>query len=311
MSSVSTLIDTSEPPVLGVLLFTLLAGILSLSYLYQLIAAPKKTLPTDDFKPFPLIRKDVLSHDTRRFTFALPSKNHILGLPIGQHVSLKFTNKEGKDVTRSYTPVESNLGEVSLVIKVYRPAPPRFPNGGAMSQHLDDLNIGDTILLKGPKGHMEFFQTGKPGSFKVKPLGKPLEQRYCEQIGMMAGGTGITPMLQILHQIFRNPTRYPHMMVSLIYANQTEQDILVREELEELQKLFPGRFRLWYTIDRIENKDKKKWKYSTGFISADMVQEHLLFTDKSKPTQFFMVRVLGIVLCSLYVALYMVRGQIH
>lgn len=290
MSSTAALIDTDDPQTLGVLLLTLLVGILSASYLFQLMVGPKKTLPMDDFRPFPLIRKDILSHDTRRFTFALPSKNHILGLPIGQHVSLKFTNTEGKDVTRSYTPVESNRGEVSLVIKVYRPAPPRFPNGGAMSQHLDDLKIGDPILLKGPKGHLEFFQTGKAGCFQVKPLGKPLEQRYCEQIGMMAGGTGITPMLQILHQIFRNPTRYPHFFVSLIYANQTEQDILVREELEELKQAFPERFRLWYTIDRIADSDKKKWKFSTGFISPEMVQEHLLFADKSRPTQFFMVR---------------------
>jgi len=29
--------------------------------------------------PLPLIQKHVISHDTRRFRFELPTKNHILG----------------------------------------------------------------------------------------------------------------------------------------------------------------------------------------------------------------------------------------
>jgi len=28
---------------------------------------------------FPLIEKEIINHDTRRFRFALPSENHILG----------------------------------------------------------------------------------------------------------------------------------------------------------------------------------------------------------------------------------------
>lgn len=180
--------------------------------------------------------------------------------------------------------MESIEGEFSLVIKVYRPAPPKFPDGGLMSQHLDDLSIGDKILMKGPKGHMEWFlNSSKPGSFTVKPLGQPREERFCQQIGMMSGGTGITPMLQILHAIFRDG-KPSDINVNMIYANQTEDDILVRKELEALQEEFPSRFHLWYTLDR---PPKKEWKYSTGFINAKMVEEHLLFEDKSKPTQFY------------------------
>ena len=93
----------------------------------------------------------------------------------------------------------------------------------------------------------------------------------------------------MLHEIFRNKDRYQHVSVNVIYANQTEDDILVRSELEALQRDFPSRFHLWYTIDRVTG-DASKWKYSTGFIDQKMIEEHLLFEDKSKPTQFFMVR---------------------
>lgn len=42
--------------------------------------------------PFTLIQKKNVSHDTRKFTFALQSKKHVLGLPVGMssHVNVLF-----------------------------------------------------------------------------------------------------------------------------------------------------------------------------------------------------------------------------
>jgi len=205
---------------------TLLVGAISVvcilvgTLVFLKFSKPPTVLPQDEFKKFPLIRKEVLSHDTRRFTFALP-KGHVLGLPTGQHISLRFVGEDGKPVLRSYTPVSDNstVGEVSLVIKVYKAGVhPKFPEGGKMSQHLDSLKIGDTIDMKGPKGHLDYKVGGK---FTVKPLGKPMESRQTRQIIMIAGGTGITPMLQILHFIFRNPGDNG-IKVKLLYANQSK-----------------------------------------------------------------------------------------
>ena len=60
-----------------------------------------------------------------------------------------------------------------------------------------------------------------------------------------------------------------------------EDDILVRKELEELQKDYPDRFSLHYTVD----KAPAGWKYSEGFISKEMIEKHLLV---GKQQQFFM-----------------------
>ena len=65
---------------------------------------------------------------------------------------------------------------------------------------------------------------------------------------MFPGGTGITPMLQLVRDVFRNPSDKTEL--ALLFANQTEDDILLREELEEVQKQNPDRFKLWYTVDR-------------------------------------------------------------
>jgi hypothetical protein len=189
-TSVKDLLE--HPEMIVILTITVAAIVLSSVCLMKLLSGGskhKKVMPIADFQDFTLIKKDILSHDTRAFHFALPP-DHVLGLPTGQHVSLKFTDPvSGKAVMRSYTPVtdDRTVGSFGLVIKVYRPLEPRFPEGGKMSQHLDTLAIGDTILAKGPKGHLHYHA---PGKFSVKPLGKPMEERKVQQIGMMAGGTG-------------------------------------------------------------------------------------------------------------------------
>ena len=73
-------------------------------------------------------------------------------------------------------------------------------------------------------------------------------------------------MLQLIRNIAHNPD--DHTIVHLIFANQTEEDIFLRDELEALPK---DRFHLWYTLDR----PPKKWAYSSGFINEDMCREHL------------------------------------
>lgn len=252
---------------------------------FFLLKKEKTAMDPNEFQPFKLIEKESLSHDTRRFTFALQTPTTRLGLPIGQHISLKFVDKDGKGVQRSYTPTtgDETLGKVTFVIKVYKAGVhPKFPDGGKMSQHLDSLKIGDTIDMKGPKGHLTYLGSGK---FTVKQMRKPLEERSAKHFGMIAGGTGITPMLQVLHAIFRDAkTKDSTTTASLLFANQTEEDILVREELEALARDFPDRFKLHYTLDR----PPAGWTGSTGFINKEMIEKNVLKDCSSDGTQVLM-----------------------
>jgi len=144
-----------------------------------------------------------------------------------------------------------------------------------MSQHLDSLQINDTIDMRGPKGHLTYLGSGK---FTVKLMRKPLEARSAKHFGMIAGGTGITPMLQVLHAIFHEGALADsNTTASLLFANQTEDDILVREELEALARDYPGRFQLHYTLDR----PPAGWTGSTGFIDEDMIKAHVLKNGKN------------------------------
>ncbi|KAM5137953.1 NADH-cytochrome b5 reductase 2 [Mantella aurantiaca] len=231
--------------------------------------APATLLDTNTKYPLPLIEKQEISHDTKKFRFGLPSSDHILGLPIGQHVYLS-AKVNGSLVVRAYTPVSSDevKGYVDLVVKVYyKNVNPKFPDGGKMSQYVDGLKIGDTIDFRGPNGLLVYKGKGK---FAIRPDKKSESQvKTTKHIGMMAGGTGITPMLQLIRHITQDPN--DDTKCYLIFANQTEDDILLRAELEAVAKSHPNQFKIWYTLDR----PPQGWKYGSGFVTADMIKKHL------------------------------------
>lgn len=270
----------------------ILTAFIAITIFYYLFgnAKSKPALDPVNFTPLPLVKKENISHDVVRFTFGLPNgPTGKLGLPVGQHITLKFmeTLADGstKNHQRSYTPTtgDDTPGTVTFVIKVYKAnVHPKFPEGGKMSQHLDSLQIGDTVDMRGPKGHMTYRKNGK---FTVHPILKknPDEERSAKHFGMIAGGTGITPMLQIMHAVLRDEPN-SNVTISLLYANQAEDDILVREELEDAVKTYNGRFKLHYTLDRPPNG----WKYSTGFISKEMIEEHLPSPAADGSTQILM-----------------------
>lgn len=203
----------------------------------------------------------------------------MLGLPVGQHIHL-IANIDDEMVIRAYTPVSSdeNYGYVDLVIKVYkRDVHPKFPNGGKMSQYVDGLKIGDTIAFRGPTGKLQYLGDGK---FSIKRLRKePATKVTVDTINMIAGGTGITPMLQLAREILSNPSKNT-IKLALLFANQTEDDILLRNELDELSSKHSTQFKVWYTVDKADDK----WEYSTGFVNADMIKAHLFEPSKRSIT---------------------------
>jgi cytochrome-b5 reductase len=142
-------------------------------YIAKPITKVKGYLKPEEYQKLPLVQKDKLSSNTYRFVFKLPTEKTILGLPIGQHISIR-TEIGGKAISRSYTPVSNNSdpGELRLVIKIY-------PDGELTGKYLQNLEVGDEVEIRGPKGAMRY----RKGMVK--------------EIGMIAGGTGITPMYQV------------------------------------------------------------------------------------------------------------------
>ncbi len=60
--------------------------------------------------------------------------------------------------------------------------------------------------------------------------------------GMIAGGSGITPMYQVAQAILRDP--HDFTKVFLIYANVSEDDILLRKEFDAWAQDHGKRFKV-------------------------------------------------------------------
>ena len=211
---------------------------------------------------FKLQAKTVLSHDTIMLDFALPSPEHVLGLPTGKHMFLSNVIN-GDTVMRRYTPISSNydVGQVKFVIKVYRPCD-RFPDGGKFSQHVDELKIGDTVDFRGPVGEFDYAGNGK---YTIDG-----EEHFSTHFNMVAGGTGITPVMQIAAEVLRHPEDKTQM--SLIFACREENDLLMRSTLDQWAKVFPDKFKVHYILS---DNWPEKWKYSTGFVDKTLFGNQL------------------------------------
>ncbi|ETI20438.1 NADH-cytochrome b5 reductase 1 [Cladophialophora carrionii CBS 160.54] len=208
--------------------------------------SPRKVLKPDIFQEFPLTDIKKTSHNVAIYRFGLPRPTDIIGLPIGQHMSLAATPKGAdKEVVRSYTPITSDedKGFFELLIKSY-------PQGN-ISAHMTTLKIGDTMKVRGPKGAMVY------------------TPNMCKRIGMIAGGTGITPMLQIIRAINRGRPQ-DTTKVDLIFANVNPDDILLKEQLDALDKEDPN-FSVYYVL----NNPPEGWKGGVGFVTADIIKERL------------------------------------
>ncbi|KAF2464332.1 ferredoxin reductase-like protein [Lindgomyces ingoldianus] len=207
----------------------------------------RKVLRPNDFQQFELKEKTILSHNTAIYRFKLPRAHDILGLPIGQHISLAATIAgQPKEVVRSYTPISSDedKGYFDLLIKSY-------PTGN-ISKHVASLMVGQNMKVKGPKGAMVY------------------TPNMVRHFGMIAGGTGITPMLQIIKAIIRGREAGDVTEVDLLFANVNPEDILLKEDLDALAKN-DAKFRVHYVL----NNPPEKWEGGVGFVTADMIKAKL------------------------------------
>jgi cytochrome-b5 reductase len=88
------------------------------------------------------------------------------------------------------------------------------------------LTIGQDVKIKGPKG--KFMYTLVKDSSRVIQSADSISADLAPSLIMIAGGTGITPMYQIIKSSLKDPK--DQTKLSLIYANVEEDDI--REPLE-------------------------------------------------------------------------------
>lgn len=199
------------------------------------------------FRNFPLGEVINLSEDTAIFRFLLPTQDDVFDLiPCS---TLQACFKEGTNAVeqpvRFYTPITPNgtKGYFDLIVR-------KYPKG-RFTEHLFSMEVGENIQFRCIQYKMQY----KPNKWR--------------EVGMIAGGTGITCMLQVMRASFSAPEDRTKM--SLLFANRSESKILLRGLIDDFAAKFSSRFNVHYIIDKPENP--QEWRGRVGYINAKTIKE--------------------------------------
>lgn len=172
------------------------------------------------------------SPTTVEFTLDVDDRDALDFLP-GQYVNIAVP---GTGQSRSYSfssgPTQH---QVSFLVRVV--------DGGAMSGYLTErARIGDRLEFTGPMG-----------SFYLRELTRPAL--------LLAGGTGLAPLLSMLERLAQTSVAHP---VHLLYGVTTDQDLVHLDTLEDYAEVIPG-----FTFDHCV-ADPASTARNKGFVTGLM-----------------------------------------
>ncbi|KAI0296348.1 ferredoxin reductase-like C-terminal NADP-linked domain-containing protein [Multifurca ochricompacta] len=242
-----------------------LAGLATYIYLAGSVGTPSKpkyeksALDSERFLDLKLKAVEPYNHNTSRFIFELPNGTGAALSPVTSLVVVRASegaggasdapvDKKGNLAVRAYTPISSpeHEGELVLLIKKYE--------NGVISKYVHErLKPGDTLAIKGPIPKF------------------PYKANEFEHVALIGGGSGITPLYQLLSHALKDPTNQTRF--TLLYANVSEADILLRDELSVLEREHPDRLRVVHTLD--QPSSSTGWTGAVGYVSRELVKTHV------------------------------------
>jgi len=208
-------------------------------------AQTEGSLSPSEFRPLKVLRNEPHTHNTHKITFEIDGT--WTEAPVA-NVLFKLPSQDSQDaVTRNYNPISIVDGSITLCVK-------RYGENAQMGSFMHGLKEGDQVEAKGPNVQWGW----EKGKYK--------------QYAMIAGGTGLTPIIQATSHILKND----HAKVTLICFNQTPQDVLLRDEILQLKAAFPDRFTVHQVVER--RTAWEHWVYgglTEGKPTADLLRQFL------------------------------------
>lgn len=124
---------------------------------------------------------------------------------------------------------------------------------------MHSLTPGDTLRIRGPI----------PG-YSYSPAQTPRDLLF------IAGGAGITPIYSLAKGVLSGSD--DKTRIQLIWGVNGTRDIVLKEELEQLQKQFPDRLQVTYCVSGSEAKPDApslgdEDKYKKGYINKMVLQD--------------------------------------
>jgi len=201
------------------------------------------------------------TNDTVSLVFDVPEDlKEIFEYQQGQYLTLRFDIK-GKQERRAYSMSSSPL-EKGLKVSVKR------VKKGIVSNHIaDNVKPGDMVQVMPPQGR--FFTELNVENRKTYYL--------------FGAGSGVTPLMSILKTAIE---KEPQSTVNLLYGNRSENEIIFKNELDELQRKYQNQLNIVYTLSQPKREKSKgfggflkkgniSWQGEVGRIDAKKVKQFL------------------------------------
>lgn len=179
----------------------------------------------------------------------------------GQYLTLKF-QINGDEVRRAYSMSSSPLeDELAVTVK-------RVPKGVVSSHIHERIREGDSIEVMPPEGR--FYSE--------------LQEDQRKTYYLFGAGSGITPLMSILKTVLE---REPKSHVFLLYGNRDEENIIFREQLDQLQQRYAGQLEVEYILSRprrhkaksglsgLFSKGVMTWTGKVGRIDAEVARQFI------------------------------------
>ena len=178
----------------------------------------------------------------------------------GQYLTLKIVH-QGVENRRAYSICSSPFYENDIKVAIKK------VDDGVVSKYLNEnLKAGDVIELMPPNGH-----------FTIE-LDANKNRNYC----FIGAGSGITPLISIIKSILYVEKQ---SKIHLIYGNRNENEIIFENEIKDLQKNNPERFKFTTVLSQpIGNFNGLIGRVNNDIIKNVINYEKILATN----TEFFL-----------------------
>jgi ferredoxin-NADP reductase len=125
----------------------------------------------------------------------------------GQHVDVRLTAEDGYQAERSYSIASAPEDELAISVE-------RLEDGEVSPYLVDEAREGDRFELRGPIGGYFVWDADDD-----RPL------------FLVGGGSGVAPLMSMIRHRVRSGSEAP---VRLLYSSRSYEEVIYRDELEEL-----------------------------------------------------------------------------
>ena len=153
--------------------------------------------------------------------------------------------------TTDEVPLEDHPFTISSCPTERRQIISSIKNSGDFTNRIPQMEAGDRVAVHGPFGRFSY-------------VFHPKETRLL----FIAGGIGITPLMSMLRHM-RNSDR-SDLTVTLLYANKTADNIVFKEELDEIAAAGIPALKVIHVL----SDPSADWDGETGHIEKELVSKH-------------------------------------